>query len=119
MLKFASLLENEENAAEISKAETQAMGQPISLMRGAIIPMCAGIWRYYAGFADKIAGETFPVEGGFYRMTTYEPLGVCAGIGPWNVTLIIMSWKMAPALAAGNTVRTLLSLMANMLCVAV
>lgn len=86
MLKFADLLEA--NAGEIAKAEVQAMGQPVGIMQGAIVPSCAGTWRYYAGWADKIEGQTFPEEGGWWRCTQYEPYGVCAGIGPWNVTIL-------------------------------
>ncbi|KAF2183863.1 aldehyde dehydrogenase [Zopfia rhizophila CBS 207.26] len=105
MLKLADLLEIPSNAEEISKAEVAAMGQPYAIMRNMIVATCAGTWRYYAGWADKAQeqGRNFAEEGGFWRMTTYEPYGVCAGIGPWNVTILTMAWKMAPALAAGNT----------------
>lgn len=59
----------------------------------------------YAGFCDKIAGESYPPEGdGLYKIVRYEPYGVCAGVGAWNGTAHVMSMKMAPALAAGNTV---------------
>ncbi|KAF2471223.1 aldehyde dehydrogenase [Lindgomyces ingoldianus] len=101
MLKFADLLVP--NAEEISKAEVKAMGQPSAIMQNFIVPACAATWRYYAGWADKVEGQTFPQEDGAWRMTQYEPFGVCAGIGPWNVTILTMAWKMAPALAAGNT----------------
>jgi aldehyde dehydrogenase (NAD+) len=86
MLKFADLVEA--NAEEIAKAEVQAMGQPAALTQGFIVPSCASTWRYYAGWADKIEGQTFPEEGGWWRYTQYEPYGVCAGIGPWNVTIL-------------------------------
>jgi len=84
MLKFADLVEA--NTAEIAEAEVKAMGQPIAITSGFIIPATASTFRYYAGWADKIEGQTFPEEGGWWRYTQYEPYGVCAGIGPWNVT---------------------------------
>ena len=88
MTKFADLLTIPENVQEITKAEVQAMGQPAGIMSGWIVPACASTWKYYAGWADKIEGQTYPEEGGWWRMTSYEPFGVCAGIGPWNVTLL-------------------------------
>ncbi|KAF1937254.1 aldehyde dehydrogenase [Clathrospora elynae] len=101
MHKLADL--NETNGAEISKAEDSAMGQPTAVTTGFIIPVVAACYRYYAGWADKIEGQTFPLENGAFRMTQYEPFGVCADIGPWNASTITMAWKRAPALAAGNT----------------
>ncbi|KAH7089598.1 aldehyde dehydrogenase domain-containing protein [Paraphoma chrysanthemicola] len=101
MNKLADLVDA--NGEEIAKAEVQAMGQPIAVTKGWIVPAVSAAWRHYAGWADKIEGQTFPEEGGYFRMTQYQPYGVCAGIGPWNVTLLTMAWKMAPALAAGNT----------------
>jgi len=101
MHKLADLIEA--NGAEITRAEVTAMGQPTAIMGGWIVPAVASAWRYYAGWTDKIEGQTFPLEDGTFRMTQYEPYGVCAGIGPWNVSTMTMAWKMAPALAAGNT----------------
>jgi aldehyde dehydrogenase (NAD+) len=101
--KFADLLLLPENIAEITKAEVDAMGQPSAILSNMLIPAVASCWKYYSGWADKIEGQTFDEENGFWRMTKYESIGVCAGIGPWNVTIMIMAWKMAPALAAGNT----------------
>ena len=102
MLKFADLLET--NAPRLAKLESQAMGQPISVAT-AFIKAPAGIWRYYAGFAGKIAGESYGPEfdGDSYKIVSYEPLGVCAGICAWNGTHVLAAWKMGPALAAGNT----------------
>lgn len=85
MHKLADLIEI--NAAELVKAEIQAMGQPTSFMTHAIVPSLVGTWRYYAGWADKIEGQTYPIEHNAYRITQYEPYGVCAGIIPWNVSL--------------------------------
>ena len=57
----------------------------------------------YAGWADKIKGDVYPPDDGFYKIVTQEPLGVCAGITAWNGSLHFFSWKSAPALACGNT----------------
>ncbi|EXJ95887.1 hypothetical protein A1O1_01012 [Capronia coronata CBS 617.96] len=101
MLRFADLLET--NAAKLGKLETICMGQPITVATG-FVKGPAAIWRYYAGFAGKIAGESYPPDGdGSYKIVAYEPLGVCAGIAAWNATHTLAAWKMAPALAAGNT----------------
>jgi aldehyde dehydrogenase (NAD+) len=62
------------------------------------------LWRYYAGYAGKVAGESYPPdEDGTYKIVQYEPLGVCAGICAWNGSHVLAAWKMAPAMAAGNT----------------
>ena len=62
-------------------------------------------WPDYAGWADKIGGEMFPEDGdGMYKLIRYEPIGVCAGIAAWNGTQVFVYWKIAPAVAAGNTV---------------
>ncbi|KAH6639905.1 aldehyde dehydrogenase [Boeremia exigua] len=89
---------------QLAEDEVKAMGQPASIARGSIVPATSATFRYYAGWADKIEGLALPSEDGTFNVTQYEPLGVCAGIGPWNVTLSTLSWKVAPALAAGNTV---------------
>lgn len=84
--KLADLIEA--NIPELAKAEVQAMGQPTAVASGWIIPAVAQCYRYYAGWADKIEGQTFPIDDGSFKYTQYEPYGVCAGIGPWNVTLL-------------------------------
>src|SRR5437879_7593786 len=66
--------------------------------------MAVETFRYYAGWADKITGDTLPVSGNFFTYTLREPVGVVAAIVPWNFPLLLTSWKVAPALAAGNTV---------------
>jgi acyl-CoA reductase-like NAD-dependent aldehyde dehydrogenase len=58
----------------------------------------------YAGWADKIDGESFNAEDGTYKIVRHEPIGVCAGIASWNATFLYVGSKIAPALAAGNTV---------------
>ena len=64
--------------------------------------MAADCFDYYAGWTDKYAGETYPADDGFYKIVRHEPLGVCAGIVPWNTPLASIALKAAPALATGN-----------------
>lgn len=68
------------------------------------IPEASSIFKYYAGWIDKAYSETCPVEQGFVNYTVREPLGVCALIAPWNFPHLLSAWKIAPALAMGNTV---------------
>jgi acyl-CoA reductase-like NAD-dependent aldehyde dehydrogenase len=68
------------------------------------LPPCIDMFRYYAGFATKIHGETLPVDGDYFCYTRREPVGVCGQIVPWNYPLLMACWKVAPALACGNTV---------------
>ena len=101
MNKFADLLE--EHAGEIAKLETMAMGMPIAVST-QFAAMPGSYWRYYAGWADKLGGEMYPEDGdGTYKIIKYEPIGVCAGICAWNATILYTGWKIAPAVAAGNT----------------
>ncbi|GFS35720.1 aldehyde dehydrogenase, mitochondrial [Nephila pilipes] len=62
------------------------------------------VYRYYAGFCDKIYGKTLTVDGDYFSYTRHEPIGVCGQVIPWNVPLLMQSWKLAPALAVGNTI---------------
>jgi aldehyde dehydrogenase (NAD+) len=89
---------------ELGTLETLDNGKPIFESRQVDMPMVAEVFRYYAGWATKITGETVPVRGPFLNYTLREPLGVVAAITPWNFPLLLASWKIAPALAAGNTV---------------
>ncbi|KAK1070499.1 hypothetical protein LTR74_004178, partial [Friedmanniomyces endolithicus] len=101
MYKFADLLEK--NVDKLAKLESIAMGQPISVAKKFILAP-AMIWKYYAGYAGKVAGESFPPdEDGTYKIVQYEPLGVCAGICAWNGSHVLAAWKMGPAMATGNT----------------
>ena len=67
------------------------------------MPDTADVFDYYAGWTDKLYGESCPVDGPFLNYTLREPLGVCALIAPWNYPLLLAAWKLAPALAMGNT----------------
>jgi aldehyde dehydrogenase (NAD+) len=93
-----------ERADEVSRLETLHNGKPISESRHIEIPSAAECFEYYGGWADKLMGETIPVKGNYLNYTLREPLGVCAAIVPWNFPLLIAVWKIAPALACGNTI---------------
>jgi aldehyde dehydrogenase (NAD+) len=93
-----------EQADEIARLETLHNGKPIFESRQIEIPAAAECFQYYAGWADKIHGETIPVKGNFLTYTLREPVGVVAAIVPWNFPLLLTSWKVGPALACGNTV---------------
>jgi aldehyde dehydrogenase (NAD+) len=92
-----------EHAPELSRLETLNNGKPI-LESGIDLRQTADVFRYYGGWADKIHGETIPVEGEFLNYTLREPLGVVGAIVPWNFPLSLAAWKLGPALACGNTV---------------
>ena len=87
---------------ELAVLEARNAGKPITSARGEI-GMVVDTFRYYAGAPERLLGDTLPVAGGV-AMTFREPIGVVALITPWNFPLAIASWKLAPALAAGNTV---------------
>src|SRR5215207_3231022 len=97
---LASLLE--EHAEELAVLEARNVGKPIADARGEM-GMVADTFRYYAGAPERLLGDTIPVAGGL-GFTVREPLGVVGLITPWNFPLAIASWKLAPALAGGNTV---------------
>jgi aldehyde dehydrogenase (NAD+) len=93
-----------EKADEIARLETLHNGKPIFESRQIEVPAAAECFQYFAGWADKIHGETIPVKGNFLTYTLREPVGVVAAIVPWNFPLLLTAWKVAPALACGNTV---------------
>jgi len=100
--RIADLIE--QNIDEISEIETLDNGKPIFESRYVDVPMVADVFRYYAGFATKIHGETINSRANAFTYTLREPIGVVAAIVPWNFPLLLASWKIAPALATGNTV---------------
>ncbi|PYO39280.1 MAG: betaine-aldehyde dehydrogenase [Gemmatimonadetes bacterium] len=101
LAKTADLLEA--RLDEFARLETAHNGK--TLFESKIeLGMTVNTLRYYAGWADKIVGDTLPVEGPFFVYTLREPIGVVGAIVPWNFPLNIASWKFAPALAAGCTV---------------
>jgi aldehyde dehydrogenase (NAD+)/phenylacetaldehyde dehydrogenase len=101
LYRIADLLERQ--AGAIARLESQDNGRPIreTAAQAAIIPRW---YRYFAGWADKIQGDTIPVEGEYLNYTLRVPLGVIGQITPWNHPLLIATKKVAPALAAGNTI---------------
>ncbi|MFD3925703.1 aldehyde dehydrogenase family protein [Streptomyces sp. NPDC058614] len=95
----------EEHAEELAQLETLDQGQPIGVSRMVSVKGAAEHFRYYAGWVTKLYGETAPMSfPNVLQYTKREPVGVCALITPWNFPLMIASWKIAPALACGNTV---------------
>ena len=98
--RIASRLEKQVEA--IARLEARNVGKPISDARGEV-SMVVDVFNYYAGAPERLLGDTIPVAGGV-DFTFREPLGVVGLIVPWNFPLPIAAWKVAPALAAGNTV---------------
>jgi len=91
-------------ADELAELETRDQGQPIGVARQISVAAAAEHFRYYAGWVTKLAGETNPLSiPGTFNYTLREPVGVCGLIVPWNFPLMIAAWKLAPALACGNT----------------
>src|SRR5436309_1599981 len=98
---IAELLE--QRSPEIAELETKNNGKP--LFESKIdVAMAVETFRYYAGWADKLTGDTLPVSGNFFTYTLREPVGVVGAIVPWNFPLNLATWKVAPALAVGCTV---------------
>lgn len=104
LLKLADLIRA--NQQELSELETLDTGKPIFESSKFDIPQAAECFEYYAGWATKITGDTVPVSKGgeAFAYTLREPIGVCGQIIPWNFPLQMLAWKVAPALAAGNTI---------------
>src|SRR5215813_9700377 len=100
--KIGDLLEA--HLSEIAELETLDSGKTITESSRVDVPMAADCFRYFAGWASKIEGETVPVRAPCFNYTLREPLGVVGQIIPWNFPILMAAWKVAPALAAGNTV---------------
>lgn len=95
----------EQHAEELAELESLDNGKPVANARSEDIVGTAAMFRYYAGWTTKGAGELVPVSAeNFHTYSAREPIGVCAAIIPWNYPLLMASWKLAPALACGNTV---------------
>ncbi len=93
----------EKDADNLARLEAANVGKPLAEAR-VDVQVAIDNFRYYAGMAYTIGGETPPVSGPFFGYTLRQPVGVCALIVPWNFPLMLTSWKVAPALACGNTV---------------
>ena len=102
MYKLADLIES--HIDELAELETLDNGKPISESRNADLPLVIDCLRYYAGWADKIHGQTIPVRGHYFCYTRREPVGVVGQIIPWNFPMLMVAWKWGPALAAGCTI---------------
>jgi phenylacetaldehyde dehydrogenase len=106
--RLADLIEGA--AEEFAQLETLDNGKPLAVARVADVPLTIEHFRYYAGWATKIEGETIPVSvpyapgARFFNYTLREPVGVVGQIIPWNFPLLMAAWKLGPALAAGNCV---------------
>ena len=92
-----------ENADALGRLEVRDNGKLLSEM-GAQLRYAPSFYHYFAGLADKIEGAVIPADKASFNYTLHEPLGVCVAIIPWNSPLLLTAWKLAPALAAGNTV---------------
>ncbi|HTK32189.1 MAG TPA: aldehyde dehydrogenase family protein [Candidatus Saccharimonadaceae bacterium] len=92
------------HADELARLETLDNGKPIFESRQIDVPMVANCFHYFSGWVTKLSGETLPVNPSFFTYTLREPVGVVGAIIPWNFPMIMVGWKCAPALAAGNTV---------------
>src|ERR1044071_1137064 len=102
LYKLSQLIE--QHAPELAELETRDNGKPIKESLYIDLPGVVENFEYFAGWATKIEGETIPVPGKMFNYTLREPIGVCGQIIPWNFPLLMAAWKLAPALAAGNTV---------------
>ncbi len=100
LAKFAALIKS--HTEELAQLESRNVGKPITSARGEVTGAML-VFDYYAGAANKIFGQTIPVSRPGLDLTLREPIGVVGLIVPWNFPLLMASWKVAPALAAGNT----------------
>ena len=103
--KLADLIE--QHTEEFAQLETLDNGKPLAVARVADVPLVVDHFRYYAGWATKVEGETIPVSTPGQRFLNYtlrEPVGVIGQIIPWNFPLLMVAWKLGAALACGNTV---------------
>src|SRR5579872_999411 len=100
--KLADLIEK--HADELAMLEALDNGKPYHVAKAADLGLSIASYRYYAGWADKVHGKTIPVAGNYFNYTKLEPVGVVGQIIPWNFPLLMQAWKLAPALATGNTI---------------
>jgi phenylacetaldehyde dehydrogenase len=102
MYKLADKLE--ERLEDLALLESLDNGKPLAVARVADVPMSVENLRYMAGWATKIVGQSIPIPGEFHAYTRREPIGVVGQIIPWNFPLLMLAWKIGPALAAGCTI---------------
>ncbi|XP_059622393.1 aldehyde dehydrogenase, mitochondrial [Phlebotomus argentipes] len=100
--RLADLIERDRNY--LASLETLDNGKPFAMSYNVDIPVALKNLRYFAGWADKNHGKVIPMDGDFFAYTRHEPVGVCGQIIPWNFPILMMAWKLGPALATGNTI---------------
>jgi aldehyde dehydrogenase (NAD+) len=100
--RLADLIE--QNADELARLESLDNGKPVSVAKAVDVAATVSCYRYFAGWADKVQGKTIPIDGDYFCYTRHEPVGVVGQIIPWNFPMLMQAWKLAPALATGNTV---------------
>jgi aldehyde dehydrogenase (NAD+) len=100
--RLADLIE--QNADALARLESMDNGKPLSIAKAVDVAKTVACYRYFAGWADKVQGKTIPIDGDFFCYTRHEPIGVVGQIIPWNYPMLMQAWKLAPALATGNTV---------------
>jgi aldehyde dehydrogenase (NAD+) len=100
--RLADLIE--QNADELATLESLDNGKPFAIAKAVDVAATVGCFRYFAGWADKIHGKTIPIDGDYFCYTRHEAVGVVGQIIPWNFPMLMLAWKLAPALATGNTV---------------
>ena len=100
--RLADLIEK--HSDELAKLESLDNGKPYAVAKAADLPLAVACYRYYAGWADKVQGKTIPIGNDYFCYTRHEPVGVVGQIIPWNFPILMQAWKLAPALATGNTV---------------
>jgi len=99
--RLADLIEK--NSDELARLESLDNGKPFTMAKHVDVAATAACYRYFAGWADKVMGKTIPIDGPFFCYTRHEAIGVCGQIIPWNFPMLMQAWKLAPALATGNT----------------
>jgi aldehyde dehydrogenase (NAD+) len=94
----------EDNADELAGLESLDNGMPFFIAKAVNVAATVACYRYFTGWADKIQSKTIPIDGDYFCYTRREPVGLLGQILPWNFPLMLQAWKLAPALATGNTV---------------
>ncbi len=102
LYRLADLIER--NAEELARLEALDNGKPVAVAKRVDVAKSVACYRYFAGWTDKIQGKTIPIDGRYFCYTRHEPVGVVGQIIPWNYPMLMQAWKLAPALATGNTV---------------
>lgn len=100
--RLADLIDRD--AVYLASLETLDNGKPYNMSLPVDVRSAANTLRYFAGWADKFHGKTIPMDGPFFSFTRHEPVGVIGSILPWNFPIMLLAWKLGPALAMGNTI---------------